>query len=129
MRRVERQARAEKLAAEGIKASRRQWVSVVGVTATEIPKWATDDLLPGFPQDERAVWFRGRNNRTARRLYGLDRSRGGRPTFAVMEGRLCSVCDRLLLGSDAERRRLLDESSVTGRTEPCGVDCVAKGQG
>ena len=37
---------------------------------------------------------------------------------------MCPVCDRMLLGLEAQERRKLDESGILGRTLPCSSTCV-----
>jgi hypothetical protein len=57
-------------------------------------------------------------------LERQDRQAGGRPELTAVEYRMCPVCDRMLLGLEAQERRKLDESGILGRTLPCSSTCV-----
>jgi RNase P subunit RPR2 len=45
------------------------------------------------------------------------------PHVIRAEVRYCKACSRPLIGTEAERRRLLDESGPDGRRRPCGPSC------
>ena len=114
------------LRGRGIKPAKKQWVICVETTAIEIPAWARAKAETRLSQSAHRVWFRGRNSGRAKILERQDRQAGGRPEVTAVEYRMCPVCDRMLLGLEAEARRKLDESGVLGRTLPCSSTC--KGQ-
>jgi hypothetical protein len=124
--RVQRKERQRVLRGRGIKPAKKQWVICVETTAIEIPAWARAKAETRLFQSAHRVWFRGRNSGRAKILERQDRQAGGRPEVTAVEYRMCPVCDRMLLGLEAEARRKLDESGVLGRTLPCSSTC--KGQ-
>ena len=88
-----------------------------------MPAWAAKHAVKGLESDERSVWLRRRD---AWMLAKIDREDGGRPSVVRFEFRVCQICKRVLLGQLATARRMLDESSWTGKQLPCGPDCIAK---
>jgi hypothetical protein len=125
--RTQRQERKRVLRNRGIKPAKKQWVICVETTAIEIPAWARAKAEPNLSQSPHRVWFRGRNSGRAKILERQDRQAGGRPEVTAVEYRMCPVCDRMLLGLEAEARRKLDESGINGRTLPCSNKCVSQG--
>jgi hypothetical protein len=124
--RVQRKERHRVLRGRGIKPAKKQWVICVETTAIEIPGWARAKAEPRLSQSPHRVWFRGRNSGRAKILERQDRQAGGRPELTAVEWRMCPVCDRMLLGLEAEARRKLDESGVLGRTLPCSSTCKSR---
>lgn len=108
---------------EGIRPAKLWWVIHVETTAIPIPDWALARRDTRFTVGQHSVWFRGRNNGRAQILARQDRAAGGKPELTTFEWRECGVCGKLLLGPEAEKRRLLDESGLKGRELPCGPGC------
>lgn len=124
--RRQRMERRAGLRLRGIVPSRETMVYRVDVTAMVLPVWARRDAFPGLSVSETHVWL---TRRLAKMLCAEDELAGGRPAMAGVEYRRCPVCARLLLGEDAEMRRLKDESCRTGRQIPCDGECLERAGG
>lgn len=109
----------------GIKLSAVVRVILVDPEIVAIPPWARKNsvlLLPEYPDK---VWLWPRD---ADELMKFDRGEGGHPKLVEVEYRECPVCGRPMIGTDAEGRRFLNESSFTGRQLPCGPECTIASQ-
>ena len=118
-----RKLEKEQIHARGRTYAKRQWVTIVTVTAIEIPDWLLKKAMRGFSRSKQHVWFRGRFRRNAKALMELDKAAGGSPEWDKVEYRRCEVCSRPLLNLDAEARRKLVESVTNGRQRACGPEC------
>ena len=107
--------------AAGITPSTRQWIWSVKPGVLKIPEWARKATVRGLGQLEDRVWLWPVD---VKKLVVQDRLAGGTPQVNVAEVRFCRVCCRPLIGTDAERRRLLDLSGPGGRQLPCGLSCT-----
>lgn len=99
---------------------RRVWK--VTPTAITIPDWARQRAVRGLSESDDSVWLQ-RTDATI--LASIDRQSGGNPEMTECEFRRCEICWRPLLAEDAEARRGLTESAVTGNQKPCGAECFA----
>lgn len=103
----------------GVLLGRRQWVWLV-----------QPDPLFKVPEDTQQV--KGLGSRPgwlwlwptdAKRLIAQVRRAGWQCAVSKVELRHCSVCERPLMGTEAQERRQLDESGPGGRLLPCGPKC------
>jgi hypothetical protein len=106
---------------KGITPCQRLWVWSVRPSAPIlVPKWARAAAVHGLGSLNEQLW-----------LWPVDGQRliEHFKRYAVhchvtrQEFRHCEVCGRPLIGQDAERRRVLNESGAVGRYLPCGADC------
>ena len=105
----------------GVKPAARQWVWCVEPTALcPVPVWARQKAVRGLGQAAGRVWMWPTD---ARALMREICEAGWRCQVVKVELRHCQVCGRPLLGTEAERRRRLDESGPAGRSVPCGTEC------
>jgi hypothetical protein len=116
--------RAQLLRTYGRTPARPKYAFRVATTAIVIPQWARARTLAELTQSYDHVWLR--SGILARRVAAMDRESGGNPTCDRMEIRRCKVCKRWLVGANAERRRMLDESAIDGRKLPCGPECLER---
>ncbi len=119
-----RAARREAMKDAGIMPSKRQWAWNVRPQALKmllLPGWVKDVTIRGLGQLPGSVWLWQVD---ARRLIREDRRAGGRPMVIRAELRHCPQCARPLVGADAEKRRLLNESGPQGVMLPCGANCT-----
>lgn len=116
-----RAARRQEMRGRGIKPPLRWEVWKIRVSPLlTIPDWARRASIRGVPCAANEVWLVPRR---AKLLLCLDRARGGYSEFTKTEFRRCDVCYRLLIGSEAEKRRLSIEADPAGRTLACGGSC------
>lgn len=115
--------RRHQLRLRGIKPNRVTMLYRVDVTAIKLPRWALDAAVPELSRSDRHVWLTRSN---AKALEELDRQVGGDPKLTEVEYRRCPVCRRMLIGEDAELRRRMNESCMTGEQIPCDSECLAR---
>ncbi len=118
-----RAARRQAMMDAGIVPSKRQWAWNVRPQVLKLlllPGWVEGVRIRGLGWSAGSVWLWQVD---ARRLIREDRRAGGTPMVIRAELRHCPQCARPLVGADAEKRRLLNESGVDGVKQPCGVDC------
>jgi hypothetical protein len=80
-----------------------------------VPDWARQASIRGLPSAPNEVWLVPRR---AKLLLCIDRARGGYSEFTKTEFRHCEVCNRPLIGSEAEKRRLHDHR-ILSRSDGC----------
>lgn len=93
---------------------------LVELAAIYAPAWAQAKAIRGLESTASAVWL-GRI--AAAKLAQLDREAGGTPGLTSAFYRRCQVCERTLLGVEAEARLELDRK-LGGEGMPCGPDCL-----
>lgn len=117
-----RAARRQAMRDAGIMPSRRQWAWSVRPQALKtLPDWVEGVTIRGLGQLPGSVWLWQVD---ARRLIRQDRRAGGVPLVVKAELRHCPQCGRPLVGAEAAKRRLLNESGVQGYQLPCGAECA-----
>src|ERR1700761_1951289 len=109
------------LAHRAIPEARKRWIIRVSLTAIPMRDWAAKRRIPGLVFSDCIVWLRPRD---AMFLIHRDKEAGGNPLWVESEFRKCRICARPLLNLEAELRRELDESRMTGRQIPCGAECL-----
>jgi hypothetical protein len=99
----------------------------VDLDAIYVPAWAQAKAIRGLTLTAETIWL-GRIAASA--LARLDREAGGTPVMTKTLYRRCPLCDRPLLGEEAQARFDLDRT-MTGRQVPCGPECldVSKSRG
>lgn len=120
-RRYQRADRLSRLRSRAIAAARTQRIFCIEPSDIAVPAWARERQIQGLSNGADRVWLRRPD---AELLMRLDREVGGNPGVMEAQYRRCPVCDRPLLGEDAEARRILDESAKTARQRPCGSECL-----
>jgi hypothetical protein len=116
-----RAARRQEMRARGITPPLRWEVWRIRVSPLlSVPDWARQASICGLPCTANEVWLRPRR---AKLLLCMDRARGGYSEFTKTEFRRCDLCDRPLVGSEAEKRRLSIEADSSGRALACGENC------
>lgn len=117
-----RAARKKAMYAEGIIPSRRLEVWVVKVARIEIlPAWLKQRVIPGLkPSAPNQFWLRHLDAaalasfcETVRVAYSLVKT----------EFKRCELCERPMVGSEAEAYRAQIDSCAKGREKPCGRNC------
>lgn len=101
---------------------RLRTIGLVETAAIDVPDWALAKAIKGLHAPDGAVWL-GRID--ANYLAKLDRESGGRPKITLTAFRRCGICQRALIGDEAEERFELDQKSE-GRRLPCGPDCIER---
>jgi hypothetical protein len=121
--RQERIARRRELRQRAIVPCRVTMVYRVDLELMEVPEWAVAEAVASRVLRElsRGEWHVWLTRRSAKLLL---RQAGGHGRLTEVEYRICPVCERVLLGEDAEERRRLNESCMTGTQLPCGKDCL-----
>jgi hypothetical protein len=108
-------------------ARRAWWVTLTGTEASR-EEFGRVELAARLSFDPQAFWCLSR--RLAQRLVSRDRSAGGSGTLYPVEYRLCAVCGRALIGSEAfeYRRKQMRPMSTWHFPEGpmCGVECKPK---
>ncbi|HUD76067.1 MAG TPA: hypothetical protein VMQ76_13425 [Terracidiphilus sp.] len=128
----------------GIRVPKLPTICLVEPQMIDIPAWAAKKAVRGVQAPPGGIWLR---RIAATKLAGLDRAEGGRPKITITCYRLCNMCGRGLIGTDAEIRWEQDrrfEASKTcelrydrdeghrgtyangGNPEPCGPDCIER---
>lgn len=106
---------------EGTTPTSRQWIYCVQPQALPgIPDAMAKKAVQGLGQLRSRVWLWLIDSKA---LIALDRAAGGESLVTKAEFRSCPMCARPLVGVDAERRRLMDESGPDGRLQPCSPKC------
>ena len=108
----------------GIVPTKRQWAWNVRPQVLKLlllPSWVQGVRIRGLGWSAGSVWLWQVD---ARRLIREDRRAGGRAVVVRTELRHCPQCARPLVGAEAEKRRLLNESSPDGVLQPCGGNCA-----
>lgn len=108
------------LRARGLKVPKLTQVGLVELAAISVPEWARSKAIRGLTLTETSVWI---SRVPARRLMREDEAAGGKPKVAWTTYRRCKICQRPLLGLEAERRHQLDKR-FEGARAICGPDCV-----
>src|SRR5580698_799785 len=93
-------------------------VALVELDAIYVPDWALKKAIRGLTVTNSSVWLR---RIAANLLARIDREAGGTPKVTPTAYRRCPMCDRALLGVEAEQRFELDKK-WTGNQTPCGPD-------
>lgn len=122
VRRLRIERRGE-LRQRGITPNRVTRVYRVDLDKLTVPDWAARRAVKGLSGSRKHVWLRRWD---AKRLEECEAQIGGLALLTETEYRKCPVCDRVLIGEDAEMRRRLNESCMTGTQLPCGGDCLAR---
>ena len=123
--------RQRMLTFRSVPVKRRIWW--VELTATRCPReyFKAHDLPAGLSFSETAFWCLSR--RKATDLIDLDHRSGGSGTMYPVEYRLCSVCSRVLLGSDAHEYRMKQMKPMATWQFPagpaCNMACKPRGRG
>ena len=117
-----RRARNRELREKGRKPCRMRKAWHVRPEVIAVPAWALERAVRGLSQSTDAVWLLPTD---AWMVARLDREAGGEPEMTEVEFRRCEICRRPLLAEDAEARRHLTESAMTGNQKPCGGECFA----
>lgn len=116
-----RTARRQAMKDAGILAARRQWIWLVEPDRLfAIPGWAREAAVKGLAKSAERVWLWPVD---AKRLRSEVSRSGWRCRLTRAELRHCGVCARPLIGTEAERRRKMDEAGPEGRQQPCGAQC------
>jgi hypothetical protein len=116
-----RAARQRERKTAGILPSRRQWVWLVQPDALfPMPEWVGHAAVAGLGTRPGYAWLWPAD---AKRLIAQVQRAGWQCGRSKVELRHCSVCERPLMGHEAEQRRSLDESGPGGRLLPCGPQC------
>lgn len=120
LRKFRKQQRRE-LKARGVRPTRTRRAVCVRLVGMEVPAWFLEHRIRHLSATAHTVWLWPR---AAKHLEHLADEMGSSATLAEAEFRLCDICGRPLLGEDAEARRRVVESAVTGRQKPCGAECI-----
>jgi hypothetical protein len=116
-----RAARKREMREKGITPCQRLWVWSVRPSAPIlVPEWAREAAVKGLGSLNEQLWLWPVDGL---RLLEHFKRYGVHCHVTRQEFRHCQVCCRPLIGQDAEKRRVLDESGAGGRYLPCGVDC------
>lgn len=108
------------LRARGLKVPKLAQVGLVELAAISVPDWARSKAIRGLTLTETSIWL---SRVPARRLIREDEAAGGKAKVAWTTYRRCKICQRPLLGLEAERRQQLDKK-YEGERAICGPDCV-----
>jgi hypothetical protein len=95
-------------------------IALVELDAIDVPGWARRKAIRGLSVERDKIWLR---RIAANLLARLDIEAGGQPKVTPTEFRRCGICDRPLLGEEAQIRFDLDRR-FEGHRIPCGPDCV-----
>jgi hypothetical protein len=107
------------LRARGLKVPKLAQIGLVELAAISVPDWARSKAIRGLALTDKSVWL---SRVPARRLMREDEAAGGKPKIAWTTYRRCKICQRPLLGLEAERRQQLDKKWEGARIL-CGPDC------
>lgn len=114
-----RAARRREMKTAGILPSRRVWVWLVQPDPLfKVPE--TTQQVKGLGNRPGYLWLWPAD---AKKLMAQVRRAGWKCDASKVELRHCSVCERPLMGNEAQQRRLLDESGPGGRLLQCGAKC------
>jgi hypothetical protein len=106
----------------GWSAPRLTQIALVELDRIYVPAWALEKAIRGLTVTPSSVWLR---RIAANKLAALDIEAGGTPKLTVSAYRRCQMCDRALLGPEAEARLILDmRFEGEGKRTPCGPGCV-----
>lgn len=104
----------------GVKLARLQSIFLVELDRIYVPAWARAKAIKGLTVTNTTVWLK---RIAATKLAELDREAGGNPRLTASVYRRCHMCQRALLGAEAEARFELDRMSE-GHRLPCGPECI-----
>ena len=123
--------RQRMLTFRSVPVKRRVWWVTLTAIAVSREQFGQQDLPQTLSFEPQAFWCLSR--RKAMDLIDLDHRSGGSGTMYPVEYRLCSVCSRVLLGSDAHEYRLKMLKPMATWTYPqgpaCNMDCKPHGRG
>jgi hypothetical protein len=95
-------------------------IALVELDAIPVPAWAIRKAIRGLTITASSVWLR---RQAAAYLVNLDEDVGGHPKVTPASFRRCGICQRALIGVEAEMRGEQDRKWM-GEQVPCGPECL-----
>ena len=123
--------RQRMLTFRSVPVKRRVWWVTLTATVTSADQFAPGELPMALTFTPDAFWCLSR--RKAKAILARDHASGGSGTMYPVEYRLCSVCSRVLLGSDAHEYRMKQMKPMATWQFPagpaCNMACKPRGRG